>query len=69
MNEEPYHSDIDAVLKLFSDEKFREAIEVLSNLDNKYPNKSLISNIRGACYAGLGQFDDAIKFYKKAIKI
>ena len=69
MNEEVYQSNIDAILRLFSDEKYTEAIEALSNLDNKYPNKSLISNIRGACYAGLGQFDDAIKFYKKAIKI
>ena len=39
MNEEVYQSNIDAILRLFSDEKYTEAIEALSNLDNKYPNR------------------------------
>ena len=41
----------------------------LKVLIKDYPNESLLFNLSGACYAGLGQFDAAVKDYEKAIAI
>jgi len=60
---------INSVIELFSGGKLQEALKSLSVLINKYPSESLLFNIRGACYAGLGQFNAAVKDYEKAIAI
>jgi len=60
---------IDSVILLLSIGKFQDALEKIAILDQKYPGESLLSNISGACYQGLGQFEMAVECYEKAITI
>ena len=65
----PPQKKINEVLKLFTSELFSEALDMIDELLTNYPQESLIFNIQGACYAGLGQLDYAIKSYENAITI
>jgi tetratricopeptide (TPR) repeat protein len=60
---------IDSVISLLSIGKFQDTLGKTAILDQKFPGESLLSNISGACYQGLGQFDNAVKYYEKAITI
>ena len=64
-----YEQIIDSILKLFSDGQIQEALNSLNQLSKEYPNDSLLSNIRGACYAALGKFDLAIESYNTSIEL
>ena len=68
-NEDFFKTQIDSILKLFSDGQIQEALNSLNQLSKEYPNDSLLSNIRGACYAALGKFDLAIKSYNTSIEL
>jgi predicted O-linked N-acetylglucosamine transferase (SPINDLY family) len=65
----PSQEQIDSIISILSIGKFQEALEKTTILSQQYPGESLLSNISGACYQGLGQFDAAIKCYEKAITI
>jgi predicted O-linked N-acetylglucosamine transferase (SPINDLY family) len=67
--EGPQQSRIDSIISLVSNSQFNEALDEVSRLILEHPNESLLFNITGACYAGLGKFEDAIQFYEKAIAI
>ena len=69
MNTVPSQSEIDSVISLFSSGQLNEALGELSILTKDYPDESLLFNITGACYAGLGQFDAAVLSYEKALVI
>jgi len=58
---------INSVIELFTSGQIHEALDALDVLSKDYPNESLLLNIRGACYAGLGQKDAAVESYKKAV--
>jgi protein O-GlcNAc transferase len=60
---------IKPILELFSSGQTQEALDAVEALIKDYPNESLLFNISGACYAGLGQFDTAVRDYEKAIAI
>jgi tetratricopeptide (TPR) repeat protein len=60
---------IDSVINLFNDGKLNDAIEIAKNLIKNYPHDSILLNIAGACYAGLGKLNNAASCYKKAILI
>jgi protein O-GlcNAc transferase len=60
---------IDTVISFLSIGKFQEALEKTSILNQKYPDEPKLSNINGACYQGLGQFETAAEHYKQAISI
>ena len=62
-------SQIDKVISFLSEGKFQIALEKILDLSEKFPDDSLIHNIVGACYAGQGNLDSAIKNYQKAIEI
>jgi protein O-GlcNAc transferase len=62
-------SEINSVITLFSSGQFQEALDKLTILTKENPNDSLLHNIAGACYAGLGQLDAAVKSYEKAIAL
>ena len=62
-------SEIKSVINLFSDNKLKEALEMVSVLINKFPRDSILLNIRGACEAGLGSLQESVKSYKKAIEL
>jgi protein O-GlcNAc transferase len=60
---------VDAVISALSMGEFQDALEKTATLSQKYPGESLLLNISGACYQGLGQFETAATYYKKAIAI
>ncbi len=60
---------INSVIELFSNGNFDAALNTLEDLSKDYPKESLLFNIKGACYAGLGQLDNAVKSYQDAIII
>ena len=60
---------INSVISLFSSGSFDRALKDLESLTKDYPDDSLLFNIKGACYAGLGQLDKAVNSYKDAVTI
>ena len=62
-------AQINSVIALFSSGQIQEALDSVETLIKDYPNESLLHNISGACYAGLGQLDTAVKRYEKALAI
>jgi tetratricopeptide (TPR) repeat protein len=70
MSSEGHKQDqINSVIKLFSNDRLQEALEASNTLIKDFPNNSLLFNIIGACYAGLGEFNLAIENYEKSINI
>jgi len=65
----PTQSEIDSIIALFSNNKLQEALDKVKALSKSFPEDSLLHNITGACYAGLGQLAPAVKSYEKAIEI
>ena len=60
---------ISSVIALISSGQTQEALDAAEVLIKDYPDESVPYNICGACYAGLGQFDTAVKNYKKSLAI
>ena len=60
---------IKSIIELFSSGQIQEALDSVEALIKDHPNDSLLFNISGACYAGLGQLNTAIKRYEKALAI
>ena len=69
LNDQTPQSEIDSIIALFSDNKLQEALDKVKTLTKSFPKDSLLHNITGACYAGLGQLGSAVKSYEKAIEI
>ena len=46
---------INSVMELFLNGNYDKALKTLSFLMETHPTNSLLFNIKGACYAGLGQ--------------
>ena len=65
----PPQEQIDYALNLFKNGQIQQALDFIDTLSKDYPDESLLFNIRGACYAGLGQLDIAVQSYEKAISI
>ena len=60
---------INSIISLFSNGQAQEALDAVGALIKDYPNEPVPYNISGACYAALGQLDDAVKNYKKSLAI
>jgi len=60
---------IDSVIELFTSGKTQLTLDAIDALSEIYPNEPVLFNIKGACYATLGQLNKAILIYKKAISI
>ena len=56
----PPQSQINSVITLYSNGQIQEALDSVGALIKDYPNEALLYNISGACYASLGQLDDAV---------
>ena len=65
----PPQEQIDYILNLFKSNQIQQAIDFIDTLSKDYPDESLLLNIRGAGYAGLGQLDIAVQNYEKALSI
>ena len=68
-NHQPPQSEIDSVIELFSNGYLDDAFNVVKILTKNFPQDPILHNIKGACYAGLGELDSAVKSYEKAIAI
>ena len=62
-------TEINSVITLYSNGQIQEALDSVEILVKDYPNEALLYNVSGACYAGLGQLDTAVKRYKQAIEM
>ena len=60
---------LDLIISLFSNGKVQEALDQLDPLIEVSPNDAVLLNIRGACYAQIGEPIMAIKQYEKAVEI
>ena len=69
LNNQTPQSEIDSILELFSNNNLQGALDKVKVLSKSFHNDSLLHNITGACYAGLGQLGSAVKSYEKAISI
>jgi len=65
----PSKEKIDYILNLFESNQTQQALNFIETLSKEYPDNSLLFNIRGACYADLGQLNIAIQNYEKALSI
>ena len=65
----PPQAQINSVIALYSSGQIQEALDSVGVLIKDYPNEALLYNVRGACYAGLGQLDTAVKSYEQALAI
>ena len=65
----PSQEQIDYILNLFKSNQIQQALDFIETLSKDYPDNSLLLNIRGACYAALGQLDIAVQYYEKALSI
>ena len=62
-------NQISSAIELFSKGEINQALDAVQDLLKDYPNEPVLFNIRGACYADLGQLDVAVTNYNEAIKI
>ena len=62
-------TQISSAINLFSKGEINQALDAVQDLIKDYPNEPVLFNIRGACYADLGQLDVAVTNYKEAITI
>ena len=67
--EEGKNTEISSIISLFTNGNIEEALKNTKALIKKYPKESLLFNICGACFAGLGQHVDAVENYEKALFI
>jgi len=65
----PTQSKIDSIISLYSKGEFEHALEDVSELITIFPEESILHNINGACYQGLGDLDSAVKSFMRAIEI
>jgi predicted TPR repeat methyltransferase len=68
-NDKNLKINIEIILKLFYANKFNKAIDILNNVSMNYPNEPILYNIKGACFAGIGDEKNAIKSYEQAIRL
>ena len=66
---DPPIEHLQLIVNLLNNGKLEQALTESKTLLEKFPNSVFLYNIAGASYTGLKQFDNAIKSYKKAIKI
>jgi predicted O-linked N-acetylglucosamine transferase (SPINDLY family) len=68
-NPDSLQEKVNFAIKLFSNCEYEASLEYLSKVTRDFPKEKILFNIRGACYAALGAFDDAILSYEKALAI
>ena len=69
LKQEPPREKIHSVISLFTNNQIQEALEDVQTLINGYPNSAILYNIRASCFKAIGQRDDAVNDYKKALAI
>ena len=67
--QDPPENEIQSLINLYREGHFQLALDQISSLLQQFPNSSILYNIRGAVYAGIGQLDASIESYNKALTI
>ena len=67
--QEPPQEKIHSVISLFTNNQIQEALDDVKTLINGYPNSALLYNIRASCCREIGQLDDAVKDYERALAL
>ena len=65
----PSQTEINSVIALYSNGQIEEALDAVETLTKSYPNDPLLYNISGICYKTIGQLDEAVKSFEKALTI
>ena len=60
---------IDAVIALYTNSQYKEAIDQIKALNETYPNVPFLFNLIGACYKSLGKLEGAIKMFQIAVSL
>ena len=58
-----------SVISIFNNGQIQETLFYVETLIKGYPNSALLYNIRASCYKAIGQLDDAVKDYEKALAL
>ena len=69
VNKDPESKELKFILELLNSNKFLNAKKEIDKKIIKFPNSSILYNILGAILAGQDKLDEAVKNYKKSIKI
>ena len=67
MQEEFPQAKIQSAIALFSGGQVQEAIVDIETLIKDYPFQPLLFNISGAFYKEIGELDEAVKRFEKAL--
>lgn len=65
----PAREQVQFVISLYAQGKLQQALTQADHLLNEFPDSSILYNIQGASYVGLGQFNAAITSYQNALRI
>ena len=65
----PPKAEIQSVFALYSNGQIQEALDSVETLTKDYPNEPLLYNVSGVCYKAIGQLEDAVKSFEKALSI
>jgi tetratricopeptide (TPR) repeat protein len=69
VSERPSLQEIQSLITLYNSGAYSEVLSQSSKLLNKYSNYFLIHNIRGAAYAAVGSYKEAIQSYEIAVQL
>ena len=67
--QEPTHTQIQELIHLYSQGQLQQALREAGTLVQQFPKSAILFNILGAVHEGLGQLDDSIEAYNKALAI
>ena len=65
----PLNNKINSIIELYSSGHISEALDNVQTLISHHPSESLLHNICGVCYKGVGQLEMAVRCFEKAIAI
>ena len=69
LSADPPQAELQGLLVLYNDGNFEGALARSTSLLERYASSVVVLNVRGACCAGLGHYDQAIESYRKALEI
>jgi tetratricopeptide (TPR) repeat protein len=68
-NQEPSKEELNALVSLYNQNRFGQVFKEAQKLTNKYSKSLTLWNLMGASAAQIGQLDEAVIAFKKAISI
>ena len=67
--QDPPQDQLQSLINLYSQGLLQQALKQAETLVHQFPKSSVLFNIQGAIFTGLGQLDASVVAYKKAIAI